>query len=156
MAVCSDLPCKLVWVLGDILLHLDTSKSSLKYSIKDFTLHKRFLREGKATLHLKNQLINIMIANAPPNLLINFVKILSGKVESKVLNKEIVPLRQRMLSNLPKSFEEISPMTTKEIETLRKRQGKMPLQVRNQNSCVPGSSPISSKRKFDSVDKVKL
>ncbi|KAB7497756.1 hypothetical protein Anas_06288 [Armadillidium nasatum] len=97
----------------DIILQMEAPKLRLDFIIKKFNLHKKFLREGKATLQLKDQLTNLMIANAPPNALLTFLKVLNDKTEKHIQNNENVPARARMLSNLPKAFDEISPMTVK-------------------------------------------
>lgn len=87
-----------------------TPKANLKFPLRDFTLHKRFLKEGKATLHLKDLLTKLMISNAPPNSLLSLLKILSSKTENV---HKTVPARERMLSLLPQTFDEISPLTVK-------------------------------------------
>ncbi|XP_042860576.1 ATP-dependent DNA helicase PIF1-like isoform X2 [Penaeus japonicus] len=134
----------------DLILRLDSPKHSLKFPLRDFVLHKRFLKEGKGTICLKDANVNLMIANAPPNQLLVFMKTLAGKHAVSGVNGGVVNARKRLLSTVPKSFEEISPLTFNEYETVRKNGGKMPLKERASN--VPDASPVSSKRKRDSKD----
>ena len=101
----------------DILLHCETGKTSFKFPLRDFQLHKRFMKEGKATLELKDQGVRVMISNAPPNTLLVVLKVLMGK-KAALSDKENQPLgpsaiRQRLLSLEPNSFDEISPLTIK-------------------------------------------
>ncbi|XP_069948280.1 ATP-dependent DNA helicase PIF1 isoform X2 [Cherax quadricarinatus] len=137
----------------DIILRMDGPKHSLKFPLRDFQVHKRFMKEGKATISLKDLNSNLLIANAPPNQLLVFMKMLSSK--HTMLDKSgIVNARQRLLSTLPKTFEEISPLTLKEFETVRNNKGHRILKERNGN--VPGESPVSSKRKRDEKDSSSL
>lgn len=95
----------------DLILRLDSPKHSLKFPLRDFVLHKRFLKEGKGTICLKDANVNLMIANAPPNQLLVFMKTLAGKHAVSGVNGGVVNARKRLLSTVPKSFEEISPLT---------------------------------------------
>lgn len=52
-----------------------------------------------------------MIANAPPNQLLVFMKTLAGKHAVTGVNGGVINARKRLLSTVPKSFEEISPLT---------------------------------------------
>ncbi|XP_042234132.1 ATP-dependent DNA helicase PIF1-like isoform X1 [Homarus americanus] len=131
----------------DIIVRMDGAKHSLQFPVRDFQLHKRFMKEGKATISQKNVNLNLMIANAPPNQLAIFMKTLASKHTLLGPKQGVINARQRLLSTVPKSFEEISPLTLKEYETVRSNNGRMPLKERNGN--VPGASPVSSKRKMD-------
>ncbi|XP_042234133.1 ATP-dependent DNA helicase PIF1-like isoform X2 [Homarus americanus] len=134
----------------DIIVRMDGAKHSLQFPVRDFQLHKRFMKEGKATISQKNVNLNLMIANAPPNQLAIFMKTLASKHTLLGPKQGVINARQRLLSTVPKSFEEISPLTLKEYETVRSNNGRMPLKERNGN--VPGASPVSSKRKMDKED----
>ncbi|CAL4087415.1 unnamed protein product, partial [Meganyctiphanes norvegica] len=135
----------------DMILRMDTLKLSLKFSLKDIQMFKRFLKEGKSTIHLKNSNQNLMISNAPPNLLLIFLKTMAGKnaVEASQGGKGGINARQRLLSNVPRSFDEISPLTFKEVDGIRKKDSRIPLKGKEN---ILGASPLSSKRKRDSLD----
>lgn len=135
----------------DMILRLDTPKLSLKFSLRDFQMHKRFLKEGKSTIHLKDSKQNLMISNAPPNLLLIFLKTMAGKnaVEASKVGKGGLTARNKLLSDVPRAFDEISPLTFKEVDGIRKKDPRAPLKDREN---IPGASPISSKRKRDSLD----
>ncbi|XP_064105894.1 ATP-dependent DNA helicase PIF1-like [Macrobrachium nipponense] len=131
----------------DIILRVDSPKQSHKFPIRDIQLHKRFIKEGKATIFLKDLKINLMISNAPPNQLLIFMKTLASK--QAIPDGKVISARQRLLSCAPSSFDEISPLTIKEYESVR-QSGRMPLKEKNQN--IPSASPVSSKRPRDVQD----
>ena len=101
----------------DMILHCESGSNAHKFPLRDFTLHKRFIKEGKATIELKDQKIRLMISNAPPNVLLVLLKTLVCK-KASCEEKENKPLgisaiRERLLSTVPNTFDEISPLTTK-------------------------------------------
>lgn len=100
----------------DMIIRVETPKQSFQYQVKgELQLHKRFMKEGKATVSLRQARTNLMISNAPPNQLLVFLRMLASKKAVMGLEngKEEVSVRQRLLSTLPKSFDEISPLTFK-------------------------------------------
>lgn len=97
----------------DMILRMDGPKHSLRFPLRNFQVHKRFMKEGKATICLKDQNVNLMLANAPPNQLLIFMKTLVTKQVDGSKNSTVISARQRLLSTAPKCFEEISPLTFK-------------------------------------------
>ena len=82
----------------DIALRIVSSQSPLgkTFLLKEMTIHKRFVQEGKATIKLLiTQKIQIMFSNCPPNQLAAFLKCLSlklaqaSKMESRVIRQSI-------------------------------------------------------------------
>ncbi|KAK3859893.1 hypothetical protein Pcinc_034023 [Petrolisthes cinctipes] len=137
----------------DMIILVESPKHSFQYQVKgELQLHKRFMKEGKATVCLREANMNLMISNAPPNQLLVFLRMLASKkaVMGTENGTEGVSARTRLLSTLPKSFEEISPLTFKEYSSLRGNSGQLPLKEKNSN--VPGESPVSTKRKRDIKD----
>ena len=110
---------------GDIV----SSQSLLgkTFLLKELTIHKRFLQEGKATIKLLTQKIQVMFSNCPPNQLAAFLKCLSLKLAQSKQNG-IASNRRRLLSDKARSFENISPLTDKDFTVGCK---KRPLQDKN-------------------------
>ena len=110
---------------GDIV----SSQSLLgkTFLLKELTIHKRFLQEGKATIKLLTQKILVMFSNCPPNQLAAFLKCLSLKLAQSKQNG-IASNRRRLLSDKARSFENISPLTDKDFTVGCK---KRPLQDKN-------------------------
>ena len=117
-------------VLGrDEFRDIVSSQSPLgkTFLLKELTIHKRFLQEGKATIKLLTQKIQIMFRNCPPNQLATFLKCLSLKLAQSKQNG-IASNRRRLLSDKARSFENISPLTDKDFTVGCK---KRPLQDKN-------------------------
>ncbi|MPC39219.1 ATP-dependent DNA helicase PIF1 [Portunus trituberculatus] len=138
----------------DMILRMEGPRHSLQWSLDKFRLHTRFLKEGKATISLQDTNTNLMMSNAPPHQLLVFLKVLAGKkavaAEGTAGTAKALTARQRLLSDRPVAFEEISPLTLKEYKGARKREGRPPLKEVNgqKQQQQPGASPLSSKRKM--------
>ena len=113
----------------DIALRIVSSQSPLgkTFLLKELTIHKRFLQEGKATIKLLTQKIQIMFSNCPPNQLATFLKCLSLKLAQSKQNG-IASNRRRLLSDKARSFENINPLTDKDFTVGCK---KRPLEDKN-------------------------
>ena len=48
--------------------------------IKDVSIHKAFVKVGKATVKLLDQNVQFMLSNCPPDQLIIFLKVISTKL----------------------------------------------------------------------------
>ena len=100
----------------DVALRIVSSQSPLgkTFLLKEISVHKRFSQEGKATIKLLTQKLQIMFSNCPPNQLGAFLKCLSLKLaQSK--QDGLTCNRRRLLSEKPRSFENISPLTDKDF-----------------------------------------
>ena len=107
----------------DIVVKLAINKRTLSNRIQDLTVHKKFAKEGKATLKLENQKVQYMLSNCPPDKLIMFLKTLTTKLECSKL-KGSVSERQRLLSTKQRTFQEISPLNMKELQTVHNIRAK--------------------------------
>ena len=117
-------------VLGrDEFRDIVSSQSPLgkTFLLKELTIHKRFLQEGRATIKPLTQKILIMFRNCPPNQLATFLKCLSLKLAQSKQNG-IASNRRRLLSDKARSFENISPLTDKDFTVGCK---KRPLEDKN-------------------------
>ena len=95
--------------------------------LKELTIHKQLLQEGKATIKLLTQKIQIMFSHCPPNQLATFLKCLSLKLAQSKQNG-IASNRRRLLSDKVRSYENISPLTDNDFTVGRK---KRPLEDKN-------------------------
>ena len=100
----------------DIALRIVSSQSPLgkTFLLKEISIHKRFLQEGKATIKLLTQKLQIMFSNCPPNQLGAFLKCLSLKLAQSKQNG-LTCDRRRLLSEKPRLFENVSPLTDKDF-----------------------------------------
>ena len=110
----------------DIILKIESQRSPLgkNFRLREISIYKRFLKDGKATIKLVTQKMQLMLSNCPPNQLAAFLKCISLKLEKKK-TAGFTTERRRLLSEKPRSFEYISPLTDKDFpqdQPCRKRQ----------------------------------
>lgn len=117
----------------DIMLLMTLKNCDMKFLAKDMTIHKKFAKEGKATIRLCKHNVQFMISNCPPSKLILFLKTLSIKLACDK-DKPGVSSRQRLLSDKSRTFQEISPIIIKELQTLHDLRAKTEEEL---NSCTP-------------------
>ena len=101
---------------GDIILKIDSHRSPLgkSYRLKEVTIHKRFLKDGKATIKLLTQKMQLLLSNCPPNQLAAFLKCIALKLAKRKASG-FTSERKRLMSEKPRSFEYISPLTQKDL-----------------------------------------
>ena len=111
-----------------------------------FTLHRRFVKEGKLSISFEETNTKLLISNAPPNELVIWVKSLAAKIAT---TKEAPKLstRAKLLSELGPSSEGISPVTARDIYHMQRAEagGKGLLKARGYTPQV--ESPLLKKRK---------
>jgi len=129
----------------DILLRMTLNNRDMKFPMKDITIHKKFAKDGKATVRLNKQNIQFMISNCPPDKLMLFLKALSTKVVCDEL-KPGISSRQRLLSVKSKTFQEISPLVVEEMQTLHELRAKT--EEEKLNTFTP-KGKFKRKRTFD-------
>ena len=100
---------------NDMVLRVSHSKKTDKFPLKEVLIHKKFVREGKATVKLPDHKIQFLLCNCPPDKLIVFLKTLSTKLEC-LRDKGFTSMRKKLLSDIPVSFQEISPLTIKDVK----------------------------------------
>ncbi|XP_050400378.2 ATP-dependent DNA helicase PIF1-like [Patella vulgata] len=103
----------------EIVLKLQLSKKEIKYSIKEVVIHKKFIKDGKATIKLPETRVQFLISNCPPDKLVMFIKTLQTKLEC-LKQKGFISLRKKLLSDERKAFSEISPLTIKDLQEAQK------------------------------------
>jgi ATP-dependent DNA helicase PIF1 len=135
----------------DIILKIlaKTSPLGKTYRLRDITIHKRFVQEGKATIKLVTQNIQLLLSNCPPSKLALFLKCLSSKLAH---NKKsgFASERTRIRSDLPRLFENISPLSEKDLNVSKKR----PFGDVNDNGLTPkrckrGENLVAPRKKLD-------
>ena len=90
-------------------------KREMKYTLRELQVHKKFAKDGKATIKLLNESAQVMISNCAPDQLIMFLKTMSTKLEC-LRKKGFVSERLKWKSDLPRTFEEISPLTLRDLK----------------------------------------
>lgn len=120
-----------------------------KLKLKDVTVHKKFMTEGKASIKFNADRCILFLSNAPPGPLVAFLRTLviklgghAGESEAQVQKN----LRAHLLSGKPTTFEDVSPVTTAEMIMARKAAGL----VKKATMTTP-SPPHAKKRKFEEL-----
>lgn len=109
----------------EMFLEVSTEKAptATRLLLKEFTVHKKFMNEGKASFKFNREKCILYASNAPPGLLANFLRTLFVKMttNSSGLGQQAQKnVRAQMLSELPSKFEDISPVTTVEMARAKK------------------------------------
>ncbi|CAG5135099.1 unnamed protein product [Candidula unifasciata] len=90
-------------------------KKESKYSVKEVLIHKKFVRDGKATIKLPDYKIQLLLSNCPPDKLLVFVKTLQTKLDC-LKKTGFLTQRQKLFSGKQHEFDEISPLTLKDLQ----------------------------------------
>ena len=100
---------------GDILLRIVAKEQIVQnFLLKDISIYRRFVKEGKATIKLTTQNVLVMLSNCPPDKLAAFLACLKVKLAVKT-NEGLAGDRKRLRSELPRRFDHISPLVENDI-----------------------------------------
>ncbi|XP_037556949.1 ATP-dependent DNA helicase PIF1-like [Dermacentor silvarum] len=115
----------------DILLRARLGPRSVVYSLQNAVVHKKFLREGKISVALKDEKVHLYFSNCPPSKLCTFVKFLDAK---KATQGPIATVRERLKSSKQRVIEEISPLMLRDANATQSQGVKRPLSKDNQTT----------------------
>lgn len=100
----------------DVILCVNIpGKREMKYVLRDLVVHKKFAKDGKATIKMPCTNAQVMISNCAPDKLIMFLKTMTTKLEC-LRKTGFVSDRLKWKSDLPRTFEEISPLTLRDLK----------------------------------------
>lgn len=127
----------------ELFIEVSTEKAptATRLSLRDVIVHKKFMNEGKASIKFNRDKCMLYASNAPPGLLMNFLRMLFIKMTSNQDSSKPQDIRTRMLSDNPSKFEDISPVTNGEVAKAKKLAG-----LSRATPTTP--SPPSKKRTF--------
>lgn len=130
----------------ELFIEVSTEKAptATRLSLRDIVVHKKFMNEGKASIKFNRDKCMLYASNAPPGLLMNFLRTLFVKMTASQDSARPQDIRTRMLSDNPTKFDEISPVTNIEIAKAKKLAG-----IARATPTTP--SPPSKKRKFGQI-----
>lgn len=132
----------------DILLKVSAGKFLQTISLDKVSVFKRFALEGKACLKFPQHRLQLMISNCPPHKLINFLKCMCVKLDCGKLKKPISE-RVRLMSQLPRKFDEISPLNAKDVTTVNTARAKR--EENNGSSTTPGAGKRKPLKRIRSI-----
>lgn len=108
----------------DILLRAHLGPRVVVYPLQNAVVHKKFAREGKISIALKDEKMHLYFSNCPPNKLCTFVRFLAAKKE---VQQAPVTVRERLKSDKPRKIEEISPLMLRDANAAQSQGTKRPL-----------------------------
>jgi len=128
----------------EVLLLVEPAKKKFVLRHETTAVHRKFAAEGKLTLVAKDYDVKLMISNAPPHKLVLFIKSLAAKLAGG-RGKPIMSAKQRLLSNAPSGVDEISPVTQKDVQNLKKSEASKDGLLK-MNTASPVSSGRAKRR----------
>uniref|UniRef100_A0A4W3GQR2 ATP-dependent DNA helicase PIF1 n=1 Tax=Callorhinchus milii TaxID=7868 RepID=A0A4W3GQR2_CALMI len=102
--------------LRDILLRVDDGKLFQNFVLREIQLFTRFIRDGKSCIKIVPDNVQILISNCPPDKLQVLVKTLAIKYGADKKSSKQASDRTRLLSVLPKTFDNISPVQLHDVK----------------------------------------
>lgn len=137
----------------EMFVEVNTEKAptAVRLQLCDIMVHKKFMSEGKASIKFNRDKCMLFLSNAPPGLLMNFLKTLFIKMtagkDNNNSNRQLEDkmqknVRAHMLSSCPSKFEDISPVTNVEVTRAQKLAG-----ISKSTTTTP--SPPNKKRRLD-------
>ncbi|XP_046883344.1 ATP-dependent DNA helicase PIF1 isoform X2 [Hypomesus transpacificus] len=116
----------------EIILRVHDGKVPQNYPLKDFQLFTRFAKDGKCTVKLLPDNIQVLISDCPPHRLNVFLKTLSIKYQAWKTGTPLTD-RAKLKACLPRSFDTISPLQQKDVQKANELRSKV-------------NAPLTSKR----------
>uniref|UniRef100_A0A182Q3V0 ATP-dependent DNA helicase PIF1 n=1 Tax=Anopheles farauti TaxID=69004 RepID=A0A182Q3V0_9DIPT len=110
----------------DMVLEISAHKQSeMQLRLRGITVHSKFMAEGKASIKFNEQKCTLFLSNAPPGLLVQFLKVVFVKITggNGPLSKEALLQKsraQKLAGEFVNHCEDISPVTTNELLRARK------------------------------------
>lgn len=99
----------------EIVLRVHDGRTPRNFILHDIQLFTRFSKDGKCTVKVLPDNVQILISDCPPDQLHIFIKTLRIKHLAWKSNKPLSD-RGKFLAGLPKNFVSISPLQQKDIE----------------------------------------
>ena len=104
--------------LGDVVLRVAHGEGTLgPLTVRQHAVHRRFVSEGKASIRLMTQKMQLLVSNCPPAQLRQFLQSLSLKLAAR---GKLQGAKSRMLPDSALGFDEISPLCEKDLEKAAK------------------------------------
>ena len=138
----------------DVVLLLSYSGGKLgPYTIREHKIHKRFAKEGKATIRLITQKLHLLISNSPPDQLNLFLRSMVVKVTAMGKTQGS---HRRMLGDVSVQFDEISPLTERDMEMARKNSSHTSATTTSKGHVTPGQSSDAGQQGVSKLGKENL
>ncbi|KAK9885232.1 hypothetical protein WA026_010735 [Henosepilachna vigintioctopunctata] len=140
----------------DIFLEVSADKvAPVRLQLKGISVHKNFMKEGKATIKFQDVRCTVFLTNAPPLQLVTFLRTIFVKMTGGAVEKgKNTPLRTQLLSSKPRKFDEISPITESDLYRAQRANGGKSTAMRPSPTCKRKLSDVSSSSKAPAAKKL--
>ena len=131
--------------LDDVVLKLTHKEGKLgPFTIRDHIVHRKFVKDGKASIRLLTQKVQMLISNCPPEQLSLFLRSMAIKLAAR---GKLQGAKRRMIGDISLQFDEISPLNEKDIENARRNIGRQNKSLttpkRGENATKPPKRKLS-------------
>jgi len=100
----------------ELILRIEDGKAAPQsYALKEFRLFTKFARDGKCTVKLLPENVQVLLSDCPPDRLCVFLKTLSIKHQAWQTAKPLTD-REKLKACLPRNFDTISPLRQKDVQ----------------------------------------
>lgn len=139
--------------LGDVVLRVSHDEGSVgPLTIRQHVIHRRFLRDGKATIRLITQKVQLLVSNCPPVQLRQFLHNVALKVAAR---GRLQGAKEGMLPDVSLGFDDISPLNERDLEMAAENCRKaLPKSMTTPKRSEAGSK--APKRKLSDISNVLL
>ncbi|KAL3269018.1 hypothetical protein HHI36_008102 [Cryptolaemus montrouzieri] len=142
----------------DLFLQISANNiAPVRLQLKGLSLHKNFVKEGKATIKFLKVKCTVYLTNAPPSQLMNFLRTIFVKMTGNFTKNENISLRTQLLSAKPRTFDEISPITESDLFIAQKASSKKstettpsPIRKRKLNETSSATKSPAAKKLYTS------
>ncbi|KAM4641380.1 ATP-dependent DNA helicase PIF1 [Discoglossus pictus] len=108
----------------ELVLKVNDGKVPQNFALKQIKLFTRFIKDGKSSIVLPPDNVQLLISNCPSDKLNHFMKTLLIKHEAGKQEKPVNE-RTRLLAGLPRVFETISPVQRKDVQQANELRAKV-------------------------------
>ena len=132
--------------LGDVALKVSHSDGMLgPFTFQKHVIHKRFVSDGKATIRLITQRIQLFVSNCPTALLVRFLHNVAVKVCAR---GKLQGSGSGMLPESSLGFEDISPLTERDMQAAASNRGRI---QGTPSGTTPQRGGTAPKRKLSDI-----
>ncbi|XP_018422104.1 PREDICTED: ATP-dependent DNA helicase PIF1 [Nanorana parkeri] len=107
----------------ELVLKVSDGKLPQNFTLKQIQLFTRFVQDGKSSIVLQPDNVQLLISNCPSDTLKHFIKTLMIKHEAGKSEKPVNE-RMRLLAGRPRTFETISPVQRKDVQQANEMRAK--------------------------------
>ena len=132
----------------EIALRVEHQNFRESFRIEDLRIFRRFAHEGKATIRIAKQKMQLLLSNCPPDKLLGFLALFVTKLSNQA--PRTVTARQRLLSQYKGEFTEISPLDSKELQSVSNARARA---AEQSGGSTPKGKALKRKITYDHLEK---